>query len=283
MMTRRARRQGKGISLLVPFVTTDPRRQQTWDWLAKYWAHELPQADVCVGTNYELPFSKTSAVNHAARQAQGDIFVIMDADCYIRGSILVDCAERIRLERRRGHKLWFMPYRCFYRLSDTASKVVLESDPADPFRYPVPPARSDIENDPLTGIKQGHWFGALIQLMPREAFEHLGGMDPRFSGWGGEDVAFMRALDTLYARHMTVPTAVFHLWHKNKGDTWTQRTWSVGEVAGNNNKLFSKYYGAIGHVVRMRLLGSGRDTTACLSSMKAPRQRRRLPSYTLIC
>ena len=53
----------------------------------------------------------------------------------------------------------------------------------------------------------------MIQIMPSEAFWEVGGWDERFRGWGGEDHAAMRATDTLYWRHKTMPVQVLHLWH----------------------------------------------------------------------
>ena len=79
-------------------------------------------------------------------------------------------------------------------------------------------------------------------------------MDERFKGWGGEDLAFMRAVDTLWAKHKTLNVQVLHLWHPKIGTIWTTRKWEGQKTSGSNNKLASRYYGAIGNRRQMRNL-----------------------------
>ena len=242
--------RGDGISLLVPFRSDNGRRAETWNWLERYWAHELPGAELVIGTDNHPAFSKTSAVNQAAAKANGDIFVILDADCYISGDVVLNCAQNIRSEKARGHALWYMPYRNFYRLTDTASRVVLNSDPTLPPRFfAAAPAAIHTQNQ--LGSVNGHHFGALIQLMPREAFEITGGMDTRFYGWGGEDVAFMHAVDTLYVKHKTSDNGVIHLWHPSIGDSVLNRMWEGQEKPGNNGNLAGRYFAANGNRAAM--------------------------------
>lgn len=242
--------KGDGISLLVPFRTDNARRAETWNWLQRYWAHELPGAEIVIGTDDHPAFSKTSAVNNAAAKATGDIFVILDADCYLPGDVILDCATNIRLERAKSRHLWYMPYRAFYRLTDSASRVVLNSDPALPPRFfAMPPELVHTANS--LGSVNGHWYGALIQLMPREAFESVGGMDTRFHGWGGEDVAFMHAVDTIYAKHKTSNNGVIHLWHPSIGENVQTRMWEGQERPGTNGNLANRYFKANGNLSAM--------------------------------
>lgn len=247
------RKRGYGISLLVPFRTDNGRRVETWNWLIQYWRYELPGAEIIVGTDDRTPFCKTAAVNRAAAKAKGDVFVILDADCYVSGDVIEYCAREIRSARKRGHPLWFMPYRYFFRLTDSASREILNSDPANPPRYfaAAPPSYKLQENK---STNQGHWFGALIQIMPREAFELAGGMDTRFYGWGGEDVAFMHAVDTLFGQHKTAPNGVIHLWHPSIGTSVKDRKWAGQDKAGTNGALAAKYFRAMGDQGKMREL-----------------------------
>jgi glycosyltransferase involved in cell wall biosynthesis len=290
-MTRSQRElNGAGISLLVPFRVNSPndRRAITWNWLRQYWENELPEAEIVIGTHDDGVFSKTTAVNNAAKKAKGDIFVILDADCYIPGSVIVNCATQIREAKKHNERLWFMPYRRFWRLSDETSMQILNSDPKHPapivgaqptvpqldkrpdrpyhhrppHRPHRPPHRWDTVNpdgittsgeSPLIEAR-GHWYGALIQIMPREAFFMSGMMDERFAGWGGEDVSFMHCVDTVYARHRTTPNGVFHLWHPLSQDTNFNRMWPDQEKAGPNGHLATRYGIASGDKDRMQKL-----------------------------
>jgi hypothetical protein len=81
-------------------------------------------------------------------------------------------------------------------------------------------------------------------------------MDPRFRGWGSEDVSFMRAVDCLYAPHKSTPNCVFHLWHPKIGTVWPTRRWEGQDEPRTNEHLGMRYRNAMGDRERMRALGS---------------------------
>lgn len=259
------RKKGHGISIIIPFRSSKKykRQAENFHWLKEYYECQLPGAEVIVGKDHHKhkPFSKAVAVNTGVRKSTGDILVIVDADGYLPIKSILTCAREIRKARKKHQKLWFVPYRRFYRLTDAASKRVLKSDPCDPYEFPVPPAKCDIQN--TQGSGRGHWFGALVQVLPREAFDCVGGWDVRFRGWGGEDHSIMRATDTLYWRHKTLPGAVFHLWHPMLGKAldeefsgawveWKERIWENQDKSGSNGKLAARYSRAFGNKKRMQ-------------------------------
>lgn len=177
----------------------------------------------------------------------------IDADCFISPDVIVSCAERIRAARAKNKKLWFVPYRRFYRLSKEVSEQLIASDYAHPMELPSNPPNSML--DEVKGISHGHWFGALIQLMPREAFYSVGGMDERFRGWGGEDVSFMRALDTVYSPHKSSNNPVYHIWHPKLGSQEGGiRLWVDQSKPNNNGNLASRYSAAFNDRERMLAL-----------------------------
>lgn len=157
--------------------------------------------------------------------------------------------------------MWFVPYHFINRLTEDATERVLDSDPCHPLTFPSPPLPCDVQD--TVGSGHGHRFGAMVQIMPREAFEFVGGMDERFRGWGGEDVSFLRALDTLWAKHKNTPNQVLHLWHPkfhvgphsdHPGEAWRTRIWIGQEKARNNDWLSSQYGAATNKPKQMRAL-----------------------------
>lgn len=271
---------GAHISILVPshFVDPDWRtgpRAKAWHWLEQYWKENLPYVEVVIGEDKDasddLPFSKSVAVNDAAYKARGDIYVIIDTDAYLPIESVIRCSQEICMARKRGHKLWFIPYRRLYRMTQAASDRIMSSDPANPPRIPSPPPESDYLNKeifygtdhvyskPISGI--GHWYGAMAQIMSREAFDEVGGWDPRFRGWGGEDHAAMCAMDTLYSPHKTLLGPIFHLWHPtidpkmvDPKNTGRHRMWAGQKADHTNDRLSHRYYWANRHPLRMRNL-----------------------------
>lgn len=254
---------GKGVSIIIPFRYSPkaPERKRNLEWLLHYWEAQLPEAEILLGDDPDTnrPFSKSVAINRAAQKATGDIYVLVDADGYFSAKSVVHCAREIRKARKKNLKLWFVPYRQFYRLNEEASLRVLKSDPRNPYLFPEVPDEKDILND--TNAHTGHWYGAMIQIVPREAFELVGGWDQEFIGWGGEDHAAMRAMDTLYWPHKTLPGNILHIWHPMIGSSgvermvnWRDRRWEGQNDPAHNAQRGNRYHHAFGKPALMRKL-----------------------------
>jgi len=240
------------ISLLIPFTSNSTQRKEAFKWLLEYWHHELPDAEIVVGKNHNRPFCKTAALNEAAAKATGKVLVMVDSDAYISGQIIERCADRILEEISEGERLWYVPYRHLYRLNKKATNLVLQSDPRNSFRFTSPPAPEYFDND---GIKSGygHRYGAMIMIFPREALSILGCFDERFKGWGGEDIALLRTLDTLYGKHKTTNNDILHLWHPIIGKNYTSRIW-LNQKQQFNSHLTNRYHLASRNPSKMRAL-----------------------------
>jgi len=248
---RRFAKQPK-VSLLIPFSTKSKKREEGFKWLLDYWKHELPYAEVIIGRSYSEPFCKGEALNDAARRATGKILVTLDADAYLYGSVIENCTNRI-LEEMDSH-LWYVPYRHLYRLNKKISEKIVESDPKNPLRLSSPPPPEYVVGDGLQS-SYGHRYGAMIMIFPREALDAVGGyFDERFKGWGGEDIALLRALDTLYGKHKTTDNDVLHLWHPVIGDSYKTRVWKGQDNGQSNRKLSNEYNKATRNPSQMREL-----------------------------
>lgn len=228
------------ISLLIPFSSKDPLRRRNFKWLLKYWRTELPEAEVVIGKSKGKIFCKNEALNKAARKAKGEVLVILDADAYIDGSSLQECALSIKDSLAQGYPLWYVPYRNFYRLKPGITNAIIASDPSNPLKLSSPPDLNLVE-DRGTKAKYGHRYGAMCMMFPREAYELIGNFDERFKGWGGEDVALLRMLDTVYGKHKTIDRDIHHLWHPIIGDSYDTRRW-VGQDSGSVNWPLAKRY-----------------------------------------
>jgi hypothetical protein len=257
----------KKLSILVPYhAGGDTMRIRDWEWIKRYMEWHLPEAEIIIGTDKKQRrnggvFSKAAAVNEAFKRSHGDIIVVMDADALIDTTIIRHAAERIRAARRVGVQTWCIPYHYLYRLTQKATEKILNSDPRFFPNFPKPMPQELVES--MLGSGHGRRFGALCLIMPREAFITTSGMDNRFRGWGGEDISWVHALDTLWGKHFNTPNSIFHLWHPRMsvGD-WTDPThqnWEVriwpGQVKPRvNDRLASRYHQANGNVEKMSRL-----------------------------
>jgi glycosyltransferase involved in cell wall biosynthesis len=262
----RRRRVRQQISLLVPLGGDDPIRARNWAWLERYWRDQLPHAEIVIGRDRKsqrrwhrrrpLPFSKAVAINNAFKRSRGDVIVLLDSDAYLDAKVVQHCAERLRAQRKTGVRSWFVPYDHLYRLTRQITKLIVESDPRHPLRLSTPPPPQDV--DGRDGSGPINVFGAMCQIMPREAFIAVGGMDPRFRGWGAEDYAFALALDELWGPRHNTPNDILHLWHPSftggSGPAWTVKMWANQTKPGVNNRLGARYANAIGKPDAMRSL-----------------------------
>lgn len=248
------------ISLLVPFRPGDDdpeQRQRLWDWLTKFWACQLPTAELIIGHEPYWPFSKAAALNNAASRARGRVFVQIDADALLNPAVIQACADDIEAAVADGRRKWIIPHRRLYRLNPTETDRVLASDPCQPYDMPSPPPDEWIE--PGSGGPKdyasaaGYKFGALAQIYPREAFFRVGGWDTRARGWGSEDAAAMRCFDTLYAIHEVSDNDILHLHHYRPGEDWRTRRW-VGQFGVSNSRLAQRYAQATAEPGAMRQL-----------------------------
>ncbi len=229
------------VSIIVPFRDNGEHRTRVWHWLKRYYAENMPSVEIVVGTEEGVPFSKSVAVNRAAKRARGKIFAILDADALMDAEKLQEVCEELILDRRLGRKTWTMPYeRIFYLSRDFTEKLISQPATTWPHNFPSPPPTDWLEGDncPL----YGHPFGAMAMVMPREAFFAVGGMDPRFRGWGGEDVSFLHTLDTLWGLHTVADNDILHMWHERPGKTAATRKWVGQPEFGPINSYLAHRY-----------------------------------------
>ena len=82
------RTKGARDQFIGPSVHSRPRashRARNWKWLENYWRKQLPGAEIVLGEDKRplgIPFSKSAAVNDAAKKAHGDIFCNRRRRCF---------------------------------------------------------------------------------------------------------------------------------------------------------------------------------------------------------
>jgi len=241
------------MSIIIPFSSRDPDRIKNFNWLLKYLKCELPDAEIIIGRSKGSVFCKGEALNNAVKRSNGKVIVILDADAYIEGKNIRICVDRILESMSHGHRLWYIPYRNLYRLTKCITEDIINSDPCDPIRLSRHPPKDWLDGNGHKS-KYGHRYAAMCAIFPREAYDIIRCFDERFEGWGGEDVALLRALDTLYARHKTLKASIYHLWHSFIGSDYKTRRWEGQRSGGANDRLANMYNKATRNPTQMRKL-----------------------------
>lgn len=163
------------VSVLIPYGGTDPDRTTA---LKRVISHYLDLGwQVCVGVTHNTPWSKAAAVDRALQQATGELLVVADADC-------ISASTPASVAAVRDGAAWASPHDRVRRLG--ADGHTIEKHPAT--------------------------RGGGIVVLHRDTYISIP-LDPRFTGWGHEDLSWALALDCLAGPYARGTDELVHYWH----------------------------------------------------------------------
>lgn len=228
----------ENISIIIPFQTDYGPRAEAFEWLNRYYAAEMPEAELCLGLYNGNDINKAKAVNLAAQKATRDIFVIADADIVYDPQIILESIHLLK------DAAWVVPFTEIYDIPKYETRKLLKKTP----KWPL-----DVD---LANCNKANWiykeFAGKLNIIPRKNFEAAGGFDERFVGWGGEDDAFSHAVNTICGHFVNYKARIFHLWHPSSH----YATNPNGEA---NIKLLNRYISASGNKYEMVKLMKERE------------------------
>lgn len=212
--------------VFIPFKETDEWRKKALRYVIDHWAYM--KFDVSIQHETGNSWSKGRILAELVNAHPGaENLIIADADCIVQEEMLRETIQAVSRTQT-----WGTPYRKVHRLTLEATGKVYAGrglDIMDTLLAPYPAV-----------------FGGGVTVIHRTAWETVQGIDPRFVGWGGEDIAFGWALDTLVKQHHAADGAVFHLWHPVQGPRQP--------VSRSNSRLLARYRRARGRSDRMSVL-----------------------------
>jgi hypothetical protein len=173
------------VSLIVPWRGGDPDRERIWAWCRRYWTSHYPEFELIECDSGEEPFSRGNSRNQGVEQSHGKVLVIADAD-----TLIAHVDEAVAIAGRGEWCIGYQPSQ-YLALTQEATDALLAKDPTGPLKEPT---RAECR-ETITSY-------AGVLAMSRPAFDRVGGYCTAFHGWGGEDVAFMFAMDTLWSPHV---------------------------------------------------------------------------------
>ena len=218
----------------------DQYRAAAVAFVARWWAHHFPGLPIVYGECGETSWSKGRAVARGIDQLSGDVrtLVIADADSFLFHPLpMADALKAVE----RGSADWAVPHGRVYRLNRKETDR-LYSDPK------AIPRLGAVHRSPYFGIQGGGFT-----VVTRDAFDTVGGIDARFLGWGGEDLAFGWALTTLVGKPATFEGKLVHLWHPHPAPSL--------RGSAESEALVEQYRLARGLPDRMRAAIAGADWT----------------------
>lgn len=185
------------VSVLVPYRADNGPRDRAWAYVRARWKHTYPGWQVVEGNCPDGPWVKALAVADALTRADGDILVIADAD------VVVERVDAAVVAVQQGSP-WAIPHRGVYRLTPAATDAVLAGGPLPSLMGRLGP---DVVQRSYTGITGGG-----MVVLPRALYRRVP-LDPRFAGWGGEDLSWGTALQVTSGPPWRGAGPLWHLWH----------------------------------------------------------------------
>jgi hypothetical protein len=183
------------VAVLMPYGgPVDQWRAQAFGYVLGWYAKHHPEWPIHVGRSDPATWSKGAAVADAFTRSDADVLVVADADSIVAPEALCGAVAAAKVHG------WAMPHRFVYRLSTVATSEVYEGRP--------PSTEMELDRPLYRGVKAGG-----IVCLRHDVYETVGGIDPRFEGWGGEDRSLEIALNTLVCRIPYGHGDLFHLWH----------------------------------------------------------------------
>lgn len=179
------------MDLLIPWRDSgDSYRRAAFDFLCKQYGETF--TIVTGDSDPEKPFNRSAARNDAAARSDSEVLAFVDADAWMSPDQIKEAME-LAFETRRlvrpFHRAGFLTEESTSTFLDTG---VLTAE------YLNPPAEG---------------FIGLAWVIRRDLFARLGGFDPKFEKYGGEDNAFSASCDVLYGGIESVPGEAYSLWH----------------------------------------------------------------------
>lgn len=208
-------------------------RERAINWVLDRYAERHPDWRLLLAPAAEGPWSKGQAVADAALASDANIVIVADADVWCEGLEAAVTAVATGAP-------WAIPHHRVHRLTADATVRVLAG--ADPWRQ-------DTAERPYVGVTGGG-----LVVLTRATLECMP-LDPRFRGWGGEDISWGVALHCLAGSPWRGVAPLVHLWHPPQD----RRTRRVGSV--ENEMLRRRYFLARRDPDRMRNLLS--EVLAC--------------------
>jgi hypothetical protein len=183
------------VSVIIPVGGDDDEwRSRARNWIVTRYATNYPDWELIEG-RCGHPWSKGSALADGVNRATGDILVLADADSYVPIDTLRQAARIVATDPLS----WVVPHGNVFRLKQEETVRVYSGQEAR-----------------LGHTVRPHYRGPAgggITILSRQAWHTVGGVDPRYLGWGGEDLSFGWALNVLVGRHHRLGADFVHLWH----------------------------------------------------------------------
>lgn len=223
---------------LVPRRADNGHRDALWAWCKARWQRLFPGVQVYEGHHNEGLFSRSAAINRAARLADADgrwdFGIVIDADILVRTSQLREALARAS---KTGRVTW--AHRRWRGVNEEWTAKILKE------QLDLGPEIGSVDIDVLVERTTPLSWSCCI-VIPRGIWDETGGFDERFRGWGFEDIAWQSLICGLYGWER-IEGDVIHLWHPRSEERIVKGrpSWTASPEYLANGRLGRRYMYAL--------------------------------------
>lgn len=241
------------VWVVIPWRAGCEYRQRAYDTVLQWWATNYPDWPVVVGEWPEAmgPWRKGCAVRAAGvHPGPDDVVIVSDADV-----IPVGIGKAVEAVGPFGwgkpSARWAMPFRMVYRLTEPGTRLAA----AGSIDLTKPPSRD------VAGLVEESYVGSAgggVVVLRGEVFNDIP-IDPRFAGYGQEDLSWSLALHRLVGAPVMRSDPLWHLWHPPQPRMRRGATVSRGVGSEEGLWLWQRYRTASTPTAMRALIGEAQS------------------------
>lgn len=216
--------------IIIPWRDGCPHRKSALEYVLGWWAIHHPEWPVTLGPWPEEhgPWRKGRAVRAARIPDSTDVVIVTDADVLPLG-----IGETITA---LGNHRWAMPFRTVYRLTESGTAAAQQGM----FDWTNHGCLADQAFHALTSERYVGSPGGGTVVLKRRIFDEIP-IDPRFAGYGHEDLSWSLALHMLAGAPLRTHHPLIHLWHPPQPRIRSGNTVSRGIGSEASMALWNRY------------------------------------------
>jgi mannosyltransferase OCH1-like enzyme len=199
----------KNISFIIPYKPDNGPRDKIFNFVYNKYKKDFPNSEFILGedTSGEEHFCKSHAVNDGVAKSKGEIIIITDGDLIVDKKVIEKGIAGLRTSP------FILPFGYCANLTAKISEEIVNGQ-----KFTEPQMRQNnyvVRNIRVGESQWGDKLAGLIQIITKDLFYQIGGMDERFKGWGYEDTVFCWRIMKEIGDYDILPNDwIYHLHHE---------------------------------------------------------------------
>lgn len=207
-------------AIIIPWRTDNAERERNLQFVLD-WYRPLALPLALADADRDAPFNRAASRNDAAKVAgDWEVALFADADCIADLGVV---AKAFNLADETGSAV--LPHDDFYSLSERGTKELLQNGIEELT------VKLGLKYTGQTKIANS-WMPSGALIVPRAAYDAIGGYEEGYKGWGWEDTSFLFDLNREVGV-LRLAGPLFHLWHPRNGLGITNRAHNKAVAEGH--------------------------------------------------